>query len=219
MVIFEFTVENEKALSPIEQALETSKKENTQLREDISTLKVDLEKARKDNDSLRNECQDAWKVSAERRDEISSLKQALESEKANATRANMTAESLKKQNYELLSKNSALNEKNLKLRDECNVFRAREEEMRALVNIQANILGFGGGQIVCVHMCIKEDYVPQDLDLLFDTFSFFSQYQLKKKTPIKIFGWKRFSFSIIVDDRTFLLCSKVCLSTWKKYFW
>lgn len=127
-------------LANCESALEASKSENSVLRDDIDELKKDFEKARKDNDSLRNECQDAWKVSAERRDEISHLKQALESERSNAARANALADSFHKQNNELNSKNSCLNEKNLKLRDETNVFRAREEEMRTLVNIQSSIL-------------------------------------------------------------------------------
>merc|ERR1711953_370282 len=51
-----------------------------------------------------------------------------------------TAERYSAQNSELNSNNRNLNEKNLKLRDECNVFRAREEEMRTLVNIQSSIL-------------------------------------------------------------------------------
>jgi len=130
----------ELTLSNTESALESSKNENSQLREDVSSLKLDLEKARKDNNTLRNECNDAWKTSNNHREEISALKQALEIEKANASRANAQAESLKKQNYDLLSKNSSLNEKNLKLRDETNVYRAREEEMRTLVNIQSSIL-------------------------------------------------------------------------------
>lgn len=50
------------------------------------------------------------------------------------------SESTQKQNDDLNARNKCLNEKNLALRDEVNVFRAREEEMRTLVQIQQNIL-------------------------------------------------------------------------------
>lgn len=120
--------------------LENSKAENKELKEDIANLKCDFAKARKDNDELRNECQAAWKESAERRDEISHLKGLLEAERAAGARAAAMAESLRKQNDDLNMKNNCIQEKNLNLRDQVNVFKAREEEMRTLVNIQSSIL-------------------------------------------------------------------------------
>jgi len=120
--------------------LENSKAENKELKEDIANLKSDFAKARKDNDELRNECQAAWKESAERRDEISHLKGLLEAERAAGARAAAMAESLRKQNEDLNMKNNCIQEKNLNLRDQVNVFKAREEEMRTLVNIQSSIL-------------------------------------------------------------------------------
>lgn len=120
--------------------LSDSKNANSQLREDLDQLKEDYSKSRADNDTLRNECQEAWKVSAERRDEIGLLKQALEAAKAESARANAEADAQKRLNDELTDKNRDMNEKNLSLRDEVNVFRAREEELKTLVDIQDKIL-------------------------------------------------------------------------------
>lgn len=127
-------------LARSERDLEKSKDENSQLRDDIGKLKVDYDKARKDNDGLRNECSDAYKQIAERREDISQLKQALESARAESARSSATADRYSAQNKELCNNNKNLNEKNLGLRDDVNVFRAREEEMRTLVNIQTSIL-------------------------------------------------------------------------------
>lgn len=120
--------------------LSSSKCEGSQLKDDLDKLKDDFQRAQSDNNVLRNECQDAWKVSSERRDQIGNLKTALESARADAARANAQVNSNSKMNTELTGKNKDLCEKNLNLRDTVNVYRAREEELRTLVQIQLNIL-------------------------------------------------------------------------------
>lgn len=130
----------ELTLSNTEDNLNQVRVENQNLRDDIEQLKKELSESKASNDSLRNECQQAYNQSNQRRDEISQLKSDLESERAANARASALADNYARQNEELKKKNEALNEKNLSLRDAANVFRAREEEMRTLVNIQSSIL-------------------------------------------------------------------------------
>ena len=120
--------------------LETIKSENGLLRDDLQLLRLDVRSAREDNSKLRSEVKSAMEESSERRDEISMLKTALEKQRIAAVTAQSSADSLKIQNASLINENYQYKETNLNLRDENNVMRAREDEMRGLVSMQLTLL-------------------------------------------------------------------------------
>jgi len=138
---------NQLEISNFMMKMENSEHENSQLRADIAELKDDLaglkndyEKSRDDNCELRSDYQKVCNESASRRDEISELKQMLEKEKHALARAESHSDSVDKSNKKLQSENSEFKEKNLNLRDQCNVYRAREKEMETLVSCQMKVL-------------------------------------------------------------------------------
>merc|ERR1712190_358629 len=103
-------------------------------------LRLDVKSARDDNASLRSEIKSALDEIADRRDEISILKTALEKQRIAAINAQHLADSLKIQNETLNNENKEYKEANLNLRDENNVMRAREDELRGLVSMQLTLL-------------------------------------------------------------------------------
>merc|ERR1711879_64560 len=119
---------------------ETAKSENALLRDDLQLLRLDVKSAREDNAKLRSEVKSALEESSERRDEISQLKTALEKQRIAAANSQQLADSLKIQNEKLHSENHQYKEANLNLRDENNIMRAREDEIRTLVSLQLNLL-------------------------------------------------------------------------------
>jgi len=120
--------------------LDTIKSENGLLRDDLQLLRLDVRSAREDNSKLRAEVKCAMEESSERRDEISMLKTALEKQRIAAVTAQCSADSLKIQNATLSNENHQYKEANLNWRDENNVMRAREDEMRGLVSMQLTLL-------------------------------------------------------------------------------
>merc|ERR1712150_62682 len=139
--------QNELNIQNLSFKLENSESENSQLRKDISSLKEDLgclkndyENSRNDNSELRAEYQKICSESSARRDEISELKQLLEKEKHALARAQSHSDSVDANNKKLQSENAEFKEKNLNLRDQCNVYRAREKEIETLVSCQMKVL-------------------------------------------------------------------------------
>merc|ERR1711997_1119684 len=114
--------------------------ENALLRDDLQLLRLDVKSARDDNSNLRSEIKSALDEISDRRDEISILKTALEKQRIAAINAQHLADSLKIQNETLNNENREYKEANLNLRDENNVMRAREDEIRGLVSMQLTLL-------------------------------------------------------------------------------
>merc|ERR1712150_315081 len=108
------------------------------------------------------EVKSAMQESSDRRDEISMLKTALEKQRIAAVSAQSLADSLKIQNESLNSENHQYKEANLNLRDENNVMRAREDELRGLVGMQLTLLTpkvDNGGEEECATECVSETVV------------------------------------------------------------
>ena len=130
-------MENE--IEKININLSNTSKEVVELKTEVSGLEKDLEFHKAENNSLRKECKGAWNISAQRKDEIGILKSALEAARSASARANQTVNEAQKQNNDLSVKNRRLAEKNLDLKGEVSMLKAREEEIKTLVQIQKSI--------------------------------------------------------------------------------